>query len=149
VKDRTGIGWTLVTYGAPPGAIVAAVLGYWVILFWLTLLVGAVTFWSLRRSLNRRQGLQQAQHHLAKRAVRRGQPLATGERARKRTVETRVDLAPQEAPIARLARGGLSNAEIGERLFVSPRTVEYPCTKSSASSISARANRSAVSGWRR
>jgi DNA-binding CsgD family transcriptional regulator len=51
--------------------------------------------------------------------------LATGERARKRTVETREDLTPQEAQIARLARDGLSNPEIGARLFISPRTVEY------------------------
>jgi DNA-binding CsgD family transcriptional regulator len=51
--------------------------------------------------------------------------LATGEHARKRTVETREDLTPQEAQIARLARDGLSNPEIGVRLFISPRTVEY------------------------
>jgi DNA-binding CsgD family transcriptional regulator len=51
--------------------------------------------------------------------------LATGEHARKRTVETREDLTPQEAQIARLARDGLSNPEIGARLFISPRTVEY------------------------
>ena len=51
--------------------------------------------------------------------------LATGEHARKRTVETRGDLTPQEARIARLARDGLSNAEIGARLFVSPSTVAY------------------------
>ena len=51
--------------------------------------------------------------------------LATGERARKRTVETQEDLTAQEARIAGLARDGLSNAEIGERLFISPRTVEY------------------------
>jgi DNA-binding CsgD family transcriptional regulator len=51
--------------------------------------------------------------------------LATGERARKRTVETREDLTAQEAQIARLARDGLSNPEIGARLFISPRTVEY------------------------
>jgi DNA-binding CsgD family transcriptional regulator len=51
--------------------------------------------------------------------------LATGERARKHTVETREDLTPQEAQIARLARDGLSNPEIGARLFISPRTVEY------------------------
>jgi DNA-binding CsgD family transcriptional regulator len=51
--------------------------------------------------------------------------LATGEPARKRSVETRGKLTPQEAHIARLARDGLSNPEIGVRLFISPRTVEY------------------------
>jgi DNA-binding CsgD family transcriptional regulator len=51
--------------------------------------------------------------------------LATGERARRRTVETRDDLTAQEARVARLARDGLSNAEIGARLFISARTVEY------------------------
>jgi DNA-binding CsgD family transcriptional regulator len=51
--------------------------------------------------------------------------LATGERARKRTVETREDLTAQELQVARLARDGLSNPEIGTRLFISPRTVEY------------------------
>jgi DNA-binding NarL/FixJ family response regulator len=51
--------------------------------------------------------------------------LATGERARKRSVETREDLTAQEAQIARLARDGFSNPEIAARLFISPRTVEY------------------------
>ena len=51
--------------------------------------------------------------------------LATGERARKRSAETRGDLTPQEAQIARLARDGLSNAEIGARVFVSQSTVAY------------------------
>ena len=51
--------------------------------------------------------------------------LATGETVRARVDETRHDLTPQEAQIARLARDGLSNPDIGERLFISPRTVQY------------------------
>jgi DNA-binding NarL/FixJ family response regulator len=51
--------------------------------------------------------------------------LATGETARKRTVETRDELTDQESRVARLARDGLSNPEIGVRLFISPRTVQY------------------------
>jgi DNA-binding CsgD family transcriptional regulator len=50
---------------------------------------------------------------------------ATGERARKRAVQTLSDLTPQESQIARLARDGFSNAEIGARLFISKHTVEY------------------------
>jgi DNA-binding NarL/FixJ family response regulator len=49
----------------------------------------------------------------------------TGETARKRTVETSGKLTAQEAQIARLARDGLSNPEIGGQLFISPRTVQY------------------------
>ena len=55
--------------------------------------------------------------------------LATGETARKRSVETRDELTAQEAQIARLARDGLSNPEIGTRLFISPRTVKYHLRK--------------------
>ena len=51
--------------------------------------------------------------------------LATGENVRKRTVATRDELTAQERQIARLARDRLSNPEIGARLFLSPRTVEW------------------------
>ena len=55
--------------------------------------------------------------------------LATGERARKRVDFSRADLTPQEAQIARLARDGFSNPEIGARLFLSSRTVEWHLRK--------------------
>jgi DNA-binding NarL/FixJ family response regulator len=54
-----------------------------------------------------------------------GELQATGETTRKRVVETRDQLTPQEAQIARLAGEGLSNPEIGAQLFISPRTVKY------------------------
>ena len=55
--------------------------------------------------------------------------LATGETVRKRAADTRDELTAQEAQIARLAREGLSNPEIGTRLFISPRTVQYHLSK--------------------
>jgi DNA-binding NarL/FixJ family response regulator len=55
--------------------------------------------------------------------------LATGETGRKRTVQAPDQLTAQEAHIARLARDGLSDPDIGARLFISPRTVEYHLRK--------------------
>jgi DNA-binding CsgD family transcriptional regulator len=55
--------------------------------------------------------------------------LATGERVRPRTVETRDELTPQEAQIARLASERLSNVDIGARLFISQHTVAYHLRK--------------------
>jgi DNA-binding CsgD family transcriptional regulator len=54
---------------------------------------------------------------------------ATGETVRKRTVETTTILTAQEAYIARLARDGRTNAEIGAQLFLSVRTVEWHLRK--------------------
>jgi DNA-binding CsgD family transcriptional regulator len=88
----------------------------------------------LRRERHRREAREQLRGALemltdmgmdafAARAER--ELLATGEHVPKRAVETRQDLTAQEAQIARLARDGLTNPEIGARLFISPRTVEY------------------------
>ncbi|HEV3295276.1 MAG TPA: LuxR C-terminal-related transcriptional regulator, partial [Streptosporangiaceae bacterium] len=61
----------------------------------------------------------------------RGELRATGETARKRTAPAArtggasEPLTAQEAQVARLARDGLSNPEIGARLFISPRTAKY------------------------
>ncbi len=54
---------------------------------------------------------------------------ATGETARKRTIETATELTAQEAQIARLACSGRSNPEISTQLFISPRTVEWHLRK--------------------
>jgi DNA-binding CsgD family transcriptional regulator len=59
----------------------------------------------------------------------RGELLATGATVRKRTVEAEEVLTPQEGHIARLARDGLTNVEIGSQLFLSARTVEWHMRK--------------------
>jgi ATP/maltotriose-dependent transcriptional regulator MalT len=55
----------------------------------------------------------------------RGELVATGAKPRQRPLETREELTPQEEQIARLARDGLTNPEIGAYVFLSPRTVEW------------------------
>jgi len=87
------------------------------------------------RRVDSRQQLRTAHEMLATMGVdafaerARRELLATGETVRKRTIETRDQLTPQETQIARLARDGLSNPEIGVRLFISPRTVKYHLQK--------------------
>jgi len=84
-----------------------------------------------RRRVDAREQLRTAHDLLATMGIEafaeraRRELEATGETARRRTIETRGELTAQEAVIARLARDGLSNPEIGSRLFISARTVQY------------------------
>ena len=48
---------------------------------------------------------------------------ASGERSRRRVPEARDQLTAQELQIAQLAADGLSNREIGQRLYLSHRTI--------------------------
>jgi DNA-binding NarL/FixJ family response regulator len=54
---------------------------------------------------------------------------ATGERARKRTVDTLGELTPQETQVSRLVARGHTNKEIAAQLFISASTVEYHLRK--------------------
>jgi DNA-binding CsgD family transcriptional regulator/tetratricopeptide (TPR) repeat protein len=87
------------------------------------------------RRVDARAQLRTAHDHFTSMAMdafaerARKELFATGGKARKRTVETRDELTTQELHIAQLARDGLSNPEIGARLFLSPRTVEWHLRK--------------------
>jgi DNA-binding CsgD family transcriptional regulator len=59
----------------------------------------------------------------------RGELLATGERASKRTGEATEQLTPQEMQVARLVAEGSSNRQVAAQLFISPNTVEYHLQK--------------------
>jgi DNA-binding CsgD family transcriptional regulator len=58
-----------------------------------------------------------------------GELRATGEHARKRTVDTLDQLTPRETQIARLAAHGQTNREIAAALFIAQSTVEYHLRK--------------------
>ena len=59
----------------------------------------------------------------------RSELLATGEKVRKREVDTNSQFTPQEEHIVRLARDGRTNPEIAAELFISTRTVEWHLRK--------------------
>jgi DNA-binding CsgD family transcriptional regulator len=88
-----------------------------------------------RRRLDAREHLRTAldaftsmgSEAFARRAER--ELLATGERARKRTVDTLDQLTPQEEQVARLAAKGTTNREIAAQLFITQSTVEYHLRK--------------------
>jgi DNA-binding NarL/FixJ family response regulator len=54
---------------------------------------------------------------------------ATGEKVRRKTMERLHDLTSQETQIAKLAREGMTNQEIGFQLYLSARTVEWHLAK--------------------
>ncbi len=84
-----------------------------------------------KRRADAREPLRQAHEAFASMGAEgfadraRRELLATGEKVRKRRDETRDDLTPQEERIARLALDGRTNPQIGEELYLSPRTVEW------------------------
>jgi DNA-binding CsgD family transcriptional regulator len=92
----------------------------------------------LRRQMRRRDAREQLReaHQMltamgaagfAERA--RGELMATGETVRRRVPETASALTAQEIQIARLAADGFTNPEIGVKLFLSARTVEWHLRK--------------------
>jgi DNA-binding CsgD family transcriptional regulator len=91
-----------------------------------------------REQLRIAHGMLEAMGIEAFAARARRELASTGETVRKRAAEPGPGpgpagageaLTPQEAQVARLARDGLSNPEIGSRLFISSRTVQYHLRK--------------------
>ena len=88
-----------------------------------------------RRRLDAREQLRTAFEMLTAMGIEafaeraRRELMATGVTVSKRSVAKSQALTAQEAHIARLARDGLSNPEIGNRLFISARTVKYHLSK--------------------
>jgi DNA-binding CsgD family transcriptional regulator len=84
-----------------------------------------------RRRVDARDQLRRAHEEFASMGAEafaeraRRELVATGATARKRDDEARHELTAWEEQIARLARDGLTNPDIGARLFISPRTVEW------------------------
>jgi DNA-binding CsgD family transcriptional regulator len=89
----------------------------------------------LRRRIDAREQLHTAYEMLSAMGIEafaeraRRELMATGVTVRKRTAVTGPELTAQEAQIARLARDGLSNPDIGSRMFISARTVKYHLSK--------------------
>ena len=87
------------------------------------------------RRLDARRQLRAAHHLLAEIGAdafaerARRELLATGEKVRKREVDTNNQLTPQEDHIVQLARDGRTNPEIAAELFISSRTVEWHLRK--------------------
>ena len=87
------------------------------------------------RRVDAREQLRTAHHMLAGIGMEafaeraRRELIATGEKVRRRDVETATTLTAQEAYIAKLAGDGRTNPEIGAQLFLSARTVEWHLRK--------------------
>ena len=74
---------------------------------------------------------------------------AAGGTACQAAITAAVQLTAQEAQIARLAAGGLSDPEIASRLFLSPRTVQYHLGKVFTTSWASPRATSSAAPWRR
>jgi ATP/maltotriose-dependent transcriptional regulator MalT len=92
----------------------------------------------LRRRMRRqdaREELREAHQMLATMGAAgfaeraRGELMATGETTRRRVPESASALTAQEVQVARLAADGFTNPEIGVKLFLSARTVEWHLRK--------------------